>query len=67
MQPHQVVALRFRNGPTEFHFAATPPKVGDRLQRGGDEWEVIAVEEDDQANPVVTLEAPRDGRPRPER
>jgi hypothetical protein len=39
--------------------------VGDRLKRGKDEWEVIAVEMDASGHSVVTLEQSAHGKIKP--
>ena len=48
------VRIRFPSGFTEITYSEAP-KVGDRLTRGDDEWEVIAVEEEFDGISVVTL------------
>ena len=50
-----MVRLRFPSGFSEITYRAEEPKVGDRLTRGDDDWEVIAVGKDPNGNVVVTL------------
>ena len=61
MSAQDFVRIRFPSGSTEITYAEAP-KVGDRLTRGEDEWEVIAVEEGPDGTSTVTLGPPGNGK-----
>ena len=65
MSSQEAVCIRFPSGSIEFTFSGDEIKVGDRLVRGDQEWEVIAVERDASDHAVVTLAPPGDGKVRP--
>jgi hypothetical protein len=50
----QLVTYRFPPN-TEFHVTERPPKVGDVLTRGGDEWKVVEVSTERDGHVSVTL------------
>jgi hypothetical protein len=56
----QLVSVRFPTGESEFRITAEPPKVGDTLGRGGDEWQVSDVGTDENGRAVVTLGSVRE-------
>ena len=65
MSTQEAVCVRFPNGEIEFNYAVDVPRVGDKLKRGADEWEVIAVGTDEHGHTVVTLAPPGDGKIKP--
>jgi hypothetical protein len=65
MSSQKMLSVRFPDRRTEFTLSTEKPKVGDRLRRNGDEWEVIAVGKDAAGHVVVTLSTPGDGEARP--
>ena len=58
MSAQGVICIRFPNGTKEFAFPEAIPEIGDKLARGRDEWEVVAVAEDATGTVVVTVGPP---------
>ena len=58
MSSQDTICIRFPNGTMEFAFPEALPEVGDKLSRGRDEREVVAVAEDATGRVVVTLGPP---------
>ena len=54
MVPQTAVRVRFPSGWTEINYAEAP-QVGNKLTRGKDEWEVVAVDTDTNGYTVVAL------------
>jgi hypothetical protein len=59
--PSQMVVVRYPTGESEFRIVAEEPMVGEALQRGHDEWQIIDVGRDENESFVVTL-GPREGK-----
>jgi AcrR family transcriptional regulator len=52
------ITIRYASGEVEHRFGSTPPRVGDRLGRNGDEGFVTRVEADDPDHAVVSVGTP---------
>ena len=61
MSSQEAICVRFPSGNTEYTFTSATPSVGDRVKRGDNEWEVVAIGLDANEHMVVTLGAPGDG------
>lgn len=59
MSSQTAVHIRFPSGFSEITYAEDMPKVGDRLKRGEQEWEVVAVEPSPDGCERVTLAPPQ--------
>jgi hypothetical protein len=53
--PSEMVIVKYPTGGTEFRMLAEAPRVGDKLQRGNDDWNVIDVRRDENDVFLVTL------------
>lgn len=53
--PSQMVIVKYATGESEFRMLAEPPRVGDMLRRGDDEWHVIDVRRDENDVLLVSL------------
>ena len=58
--PSQMIIVRYPTGESEFRIVAEEPMVGETLQRGNDEWQIIDVGRDENESCLVTL-GPREG------
>ena len=58
MSAQDAICIRFPNGTEEFAFPEAMPEIGDKLARGRDEWDVVAVAEDATGRVVVTVGPP---------
>jgi hypothetical protein len=63
MLAQTALSVRFPSGVSELTYSAVTPAVGDKLRRGRDEWQVVAVEDGGNELTVVTL-GPLDGEPK---
>jgi len=50
-----LMTLRFGGEGAEYHLSDKKPNVGDVLKRNGDNWVVVAVDEDTDGSTIVTL------------
>jgi hypothetical protein len=55
MLAQTALSVRFPSGLSELTHAAVTPEVGDKLRRGQEEWQVVAVESDGTGFTVITL------------
>jgi hypothetical protein len=55
MSSETAIQLRFPFGSSGTSQAREEPKVGEMLQRGNDEWPVIAAQTDANGNTIVTI------------
>ena len=61
MSSYEALCVRFPGGKTELTLSTARPVVGDRVKRGEDEWEVVAVERHSDGNTGVELAVPATG------
>ncbi len=62
MSSEKAVCLRFPNGTEEMTLSDWMPKLGDRLTRGPDRWEVLAIVTATDEKVVATLGLLRAGQ-----